>query len=35
MLSRKYKSHQGISQWDLNAAEEECMAKATALQQFF
>jgi hypothetical protein len=32
---KKYKSHRGVSQWDLNAAEEERMAKATALQQCF
>jgi len=31
---KKYKSHQGVSQWDLNAAEEKHMAKATALLQF-
>ncbi len=29
---KKYKSHRGVSQWDLDAAEEEHMAKATALQ---
>jgi hypothetical protein len=31
---KKYKSHQGVSQRDLNAVEEERMAKATALQRF-
>ena len=30
----KYKSHRGVSQRDLNAAEEKRMAKATALQWF-
>jgi hypothetical protein len=30
---KKYKSHRGVSQRDLDAAEEEHMAKATALQQ--
>jgi hypothetical protein len=31
---KKYKSYWGVSQWDLDAAEEEGMAKATALQRF-
>jgi transposase len=31
---KKYKSHRGVSQRDLDAAEEERMAKATALQRF-
>jgi hypothetical protein len=31
---KKYRSHWGISQWDLDAAEEERMTKATALLCF-